>query len=248
MKKRIFVLSLLMLLLSSGAHGIVIKEEARFVGFSTGLTVYVDYMVTDEGSPLSPGGTADFEFVYGDENAYSDSSWYYFYQFENPIDVNIHAFSLNVYPDSVLSAGWISDVDLDEMPFNHTGVAGDHESTSVTVNPDNATFSPGGLLPNLSFDFDTSINLSQHSTVLFLTSLTPPGSKFSTAQNGDSFNGQLPVPIQSQPIIPEPLSVLLLAAGISALLFRTGVFRSIHEFICSQRFKKMRCVFVKVRS
>lgn len=210
----------------SSAYAVVLMDEATFVGFSTGKSTYVDYYVTDEGPVITPGSYT-FNFIHGDATAYTDDSiWYYYYQIENPEDVSIVAFSLNIFPVTVLSAGWIDGVDLDAAPFNHT-VAMEHElsgspAVSGPTSPADASFNPGGIAPNVSYDFDSPTNnltKNEFSTVLFISCKFDPTFKFSTMQNGETFNGSLPVP--TSPLsIPEPMSMILFGGSIVGLVIK----------------------------
>ncbi|MEW6536588.1 MAG: PEP-CTERM sorting domain-containing protein [Candidatus Auribacterota bacterium] len=226
--KRLGILTLAGLILACAVNGsaITVKDEAAFLGVSTGKTNYVDYIYTNDGPILTTSG-ATFNFVHGDAAAYdTDSTWYYYYQVENLFDVDIVAFSLNVNPHTVMSAGWITGVDLDDsLTFNHNGVAGDHE-TAWVVNagdPSSAVFNPSGIAPNVSYDFDSPTNdlyMNEQSTVLFLSCVEPPVFKFSSMQNGESFNGLLPVPQIPQNQIPEPMTLILISSGIASLIVR----------------------------
>lgn len=226
-KPGILVLAGLVLACATTANAVLVKGEAEFKGVSTGLMNYVDYIYTDEGPILTTSG-ATFNFVHGNATTYDvDSSWHYYYQVENFLDVQIVAFSLNVDPNTILSAGWITGVDLDDVTtFDHNGVAGDHEAAWVAgpTDPKSAVFSAGGLAPNVSYDFDKTsgfeLTMNEFSTVLFVSCDQPPIFKFSAMQNGESFNGKLPVP---QNPVPEPMSMILIAASALGLYIRKRI-------------------------
>jgi len=91
------------------------------------------------------------------------------------------------------------------------------------TDPTGAVFNSGGIAPNVSYDFDAPTNdltLDEFSTVLFVTCLHPPVFKFSSMQNGESFNGELPVPMNP---IPEPMSMLLIASSAIGLYIRKRI-------------------------
>jgi hypothetical protein len=210
----------------TSAQAVTVKGQASFLGVSTATTNYVDWIYTSDGAIVAP--SAAFTYAHGDATAYTASTWYYYYQVENVQDVSIFAFSLNVNPNTILSAGFISGADLDAAPFSHTGVVGDVEAApwvAGPTDPSGAVFNPGGIAPNVSYDFDSPSNdltLDEFSTVLFVSCLHPPVFKFSTMQNGESFNGALPVPMDP---IPEPMSMLLIASSAIGLYIRKRINR-----------------------
>ncbi|MEW6536589.1 MAG: PEP-CTERM sorting domain-containing protein [Candidatus Auribacterota bacterium] len=226
--KKMGILALASLIMACATNGsaITVKGEADFLGVSTGLHNYVDYMYTSDG-PVLTTSQATFNFVHGNANGYDvASTWHYYYQVENLLDVDIVAFSLNVDPNTIVSAGWITGVDLDDaLTFNHNGVAGDHEAAWVVNagDPSSAVFNPSGIAPNVSYDFDSPTNdlyMNEQSTVLFVSCNEPPIFKFSTMQNGESFNGLLPVPKNP---VPEPMSMILIATSALGLYIRKRI-------------------------
>jgi hypothetical protein len=62
--------------------------------------------------------------------------------------------------------------------------------------------------------------MNEQSTVLFVSCNEPPVFKFSSMQNGESFNGLLPVPQIPQNQIPEPMTLILISSGIASLIVR----------------------------
>lgn len=224
--KKLLALAALAIVIAAAtsSQAVTVKEQSAFVGINTGTTNYVDWIWTNDG-PIVPSSGA-FTFAHGDAATYdSGSSYYYYYQVEAVNNVDIVAFSLNVNPNTVLTAGFISGVNLDDpLTFNHNGVAGDNEAAVIgPVDPTGVTFNSGGLAPNVSFDFDSptnDLNLNEYSTVLFITCLQPPVMKFSSMQNGDTFVGSLPVP---QNPIPEPMTMLLTAISAIGLYIKKRV-------------------------
>ncbi len=214
------VISLLVLVTAGTAWSITTMGEAEFKGILTGLKNYVDWIVTNDG-PIVTTAQETFVFVHGNANLYDTGSiYYYYYQFENYHNDNIVAFSLNVNPNTVLTAGYMVGVDLDAAPFSHA-VVGDHEAAwNPIVDPASAVFNPGGIAPNVSYNYDPPGNclcMNDTSTVMFISCLEPPVFKFSTAQNGESWNGQLPVPKDP---IPEPMSFFILLIGLAGLVLK----------------------------
>ncbi|MEW6534650.1 MAG: PEP-CTERM sorting domain-containing protein [Candidatus Auribacterota bacterium] len=216
----------LVLLSLSSAQALTVKGETAFAGVSTGTTNYVDYIYTDEG-PILETTDATFNFVKGTAAEYdTGSAWHYYYQVENHHLVDIVAFSLNVFPGTVLTAGWIAAVNIDDAAtFDHNGVAGDHEAAWVAgpTDPSDVLFNPSGIAPNISYDFDTPTNnltVNEYSTVLFISCDQPAGFKFSTMQNGESYNGLLPVPRNP---VPEPISMVLLASSVLGIFLRKRI-------------------------
>lgn len=233
MKSRIIfatAATLISLIMSASSQALVIKGQATYFGIGKGYSAYVDYMYTDEG-PILTTADATFNFIHGDANAYDlGSTYHYYYQVENIHDINIVAFSMNINPSAILSAGWIHNVDLDDVAtFNHNGIPGDVEVSWLNgpTDPADASFNSSGVAPNLSFDFDRDQNCSldnrEFSTVLFISALTPPTSKFSSMQNGEVFVGSLPTPIIPPSSIPEPLTLILTACSAIALYLRKRV-------------------------
>jgi hypothetical protein len=62
--------------------------------------------------------------------------------------------------------------------------------------------------------------MNEQSTVLFVSCNEPPIFKFSTMQNGESFNGLLPVPKNP---VPEPMSMILIATSALGLYIRKRI-------------------------
>lgn len=229
-----------LLLLSIPKHSFseTVKGQASMNGYFTGLTDYIDYLYTSEG-PVVNSNEAVFHFAYGSAADYDVASTYhYYYQIENIHDLSLVAFSINVYPGSVASVGWIDGMNLDDMnTFDHNNVTGDVEIAwnGSPVSPQSARLNPNGLAPNVSFDFDADsgnrIEPYQQSAVLFISGIQNPSFFFTAMQDAEAFTGKLPAPgliaettfggnPNNAPNIPEPATMMLVSAGAGVLLIR----------------------------
>ena len=141
MKKKLFLLALL-ILLSGSVNAAIVQDESELYESFLDVTTYLDTIVMDE--PVDTSNML-FEFEIGDLSAFNGSTYYYFYQLENFItDGELASFSIDVAGSNILSAGYISNpLDLDETPFNHLS-SGDHEfAQTALVLPSNMYLNPG---------------------------------------------------------------------------------------------------------
>ncbi|MEW6536381.1 MAG: hypothetical protein AB1454_12285 [Candidatus Auribacterota bacterium] len=209
----IFVATVILLGYTAGARaGVDFRGEASLMSF-WGYDISVDYIVTQ--TPPSFESTA-FSFGVGNAALYSMSSYFYFYQLENFIDSNIDLFSISLPGEAVLTAGFITGVDLDAAPFSHSVPFETESMTASIVNPDGCYDNVGGMMYSLNWWFDPEMAYDTESTVLFITSTDGPVFRYASAQNGDSFIGNVPAP--DVPAVPEPGAMLLFLSGIIVYL------------------------------
>lgn len=194
------------------------KSEAELYHSFIGTT-YVDYIVTDIMPDIS---NMIFEFEIGDLNAFENSSlYYYFYQVENHLANDaVEYFEIQVDGSAIVTAGYISNpLDLDDVPFSHTGVPGDNEYVQVAlVNPSDMAFYPGGVFPGITipdwfvwdFSFTDPVNPGEESTVLFLTSNLPPAD---TAADALVIDFLLEGTVSGPSAVPEPSAMALFLFG-----------------------------------
>lgn len=201
--------------------------------YRDGRTSRVDWVVSR--TPLTTGASqSDFNFAYnfntgtfqGDYTTYADnSSWYYYYQIENTSGNFATSFALKLEPNSVITAGFILNVDLDtDLDISHldtdVGLAGELESgtAGTPVNFTSASFDSNPPVPNISLNFAFGFKSGFESTVFFITSDSPPEYLIAELLPGaQGPEGMLPVPMQFHDFtIPEPTSMILI--GISAVM------------------------------
>ncbi len=225
----VLVASLFVCVSSSFAARVIPDGEATFVSMHSGQA-YVDYIVSD--TDLATGiPAANFIFstiggvappYKGDKAAYDASTYYYYYQIENDnIDslTTLKQLTLNFFdPAVVISAGFISDADLDDVTtFNHN-VAGEHENVSSLRDPDTSDFDEVSFPPNQTWAFSpTELAIGGESTVLFITSDKQPVLTPAYMLDGTPFYGDLYVP-ESE--IPEPFSIMLIGSGLVGLIIK----------------------------
>ena len=212
----------------------VLKGESELIRPPSGgipeQCVYVDWVVSDH--DLVPSSVTDDKFIFsfltsnpsvtrGDIDIYDNSAYYYYYQLENDEICNdniLNTLSVDLDPGIILSAGYISGLDIDDDLDEMHDLTGEVENNSDgEVDPDQSKFTPIGSTPHQNWQWDLGLDFGEESTILFLTCEMPPMYSPASALSGSrSYDGFMPIPH----LIPEPMSMLLLSASLLALLYR----------------------------
>ena len=195
-------------------------------------SVFIDWIVSDH--DLVPQSVQESEFNFsiltndppntrGDKAAYDASTFFYYYQLENDEDYNynvLNSLSLDLDPGVVVSAGYIVGLDIDNDLIEDHDLAGEEENNSDgEVAPDQSIFAPVGTTPHQNWQWDLGLDFGEESTILFLTCYMPPEYSPASALAGSrSYDGLLPIPNDNT--IPEPMSMLLLGAGVVGMFLR----------------------------
>ena len=212
----------------------VLKGESELIRPASGSIpqqcVYIDWIVSDHN--LIPDSVSEDRFVFsyltnnpsqtrGDIDAYNASTYYYYYQLENDEVCNwnvMNTLSIDLDPGIILSAGYITGLDIDEdldTDHNLTGEVENNDDGEVA--PDVSKFTPVGTVPHQNWQWNLGLMFGEESTILFLTCLMPPQYSPASALSGSrSYDGYMPIPH----LIPEPASMVLLCASLLALLYR----------------------------
>jgi len=150
------------------------------------------------------------------------SAYYYFYQIENPMVTQVTAFTLNLDPNTVLTAGYINtNIDLD------TGLGDDHDLSglgeyegagglsAITA----CSYDPSGTSPNLAVT--VTIPQGYESYIFFVTCASPPRYDISSLHAGaPALDGELPIPMDPETNIPEPATMILFISSVAGYLLR----------------------------
>ncbi len=184
-------------------------------------TAHVDWIVS--ATDMAASGTT-FQFVEGNSGSYANSAYFYFYQVENTTLSSISNFAINLEPDTILSAGWLTSEDIDSSPFNHT-VSLEDESASGTFNPSLGTFNNASTTPNMAWTFtvtgdpDSGLAPGDSSSILFFTSNEPPVYSDAILLSGfPAYSSTVPAP--SSVPVPEPSAMIMVGWGIVAFFAR----------------------------
>ncbi len=219
-----------------------IKGESEFIkgGGTTGLTTYVDWMVCN-GDMTTHIDNSKFVFseiegspgtYRGSITGYRNSTYYYYYQIENPLPgintTTLSTLSLDIDPMLIVSAGYILGADIDIDLTNPStsavelhNITGEYEASGASlVVPSTSSFDDTSVPQNQTWSFSPEIPLGDESVILFLTCYYPPMYSQATILNGAiGYDGQLPIPTTDFPIIPEPTSLFLLLSAIGTIFF-----------------------------
>ncbi len=203
-----------------------------------GLTSTIDWIVSNT-ALTSNIDQNDFVFAYdfstaypattGDYNAYqNESSWYYYFQIENTSGRFLVALSMDIYPDAIISAGFILNADLDtDLNITHSntdpGLSDEIEIPNAPLtNFSIATYDPHPPVPNLAFNVFPALPNNYESTIFFISGTGSPEYYMAKLLGGPQGPiGLLPVPVNS---VPEPISLIMFGVGIFGLY---GKFKSI---------------------
>jgi len=206
-----------------------LKGESEFYRSSTGETIYADWIVStqdlashiDDSNFVFSVLTNDPGNTRGNKTLYNASTYYYYYQLENDNVSNnnlVNAFSLDLDPNVVVSAGYITDVDLDIDLLELHNLTGEAENnTNGEISPDSSKFTPIGSTPHQNWSFDLASG--DETTVLFLTCFMPPEYSPASGLSGAyAYDGYLPIPTLDT--VPEPISIVLLGSSLLALFYK----------------------------
>ena len=213
--------------------GAVMGESMHVRPNGTTQEVFVDWIVSDHDLMPQGIGALDFHFSTviggsggqkGDKAAYDDSKFYYYFQIENDNLYNndvLNTLSVDLDPDLIISAGYITALDIDVDLIETHDLLGEVENVNGNiVDPDQSKFVSVGLIPHQNWEFYFGLLFGEESTILFLTSDTPPQYSFSSLLSGSrSYDGMLPIPA-----IPEPLSMILVGFSCLVVYLRKRVF------------------------
>ncbi|MCD6460648.1 PEP-CTERM sorting domain-containing protein [bacterium] len=208
----------------------ILKGESQLYRPSTGQSVFVDWIVSD--TDLVPQSVADSDFYFslltndppntrGDKAAYDASTYYYYYQLENDDDFNhdiLNTLSVDLDPGVVLAAGYIVGLDLDnDLITDHNLIGEEENNHNGELAPDESKFTSIGSTPHQNWAWNLGMDFGDESTILFLSCVMPPAYGPTSALSGSrSYDGFVPVPH----LIPEPMSMLLLASGVLGMFLR----------------------------
>ncbi len=244
--KKFFSGLLLLVLFSSGsvfAASILRIGESTLTKPGSSENAYVDYLVTDyslmahnsnfvfsnttySSDPWFPSGSI------GNQTAYDNSQFFYYYQLENASSSNLDLLTLYLDPLFITSIGYIVGADLDNVAtFNHNNgvsslvetLSGEHENDSAMIDDaDSADFDTFDSTPNQTWHFTPPMlngdNLE--SCVLFVTSSRGPVDSNVYSRNGGNWSGEAPTPPRPEDSVPEPFSMILLGSGLVGLLIK----------------------------
>ena len=224
-----WILFLSLVSITSSGLAVKLLEGEAILTSSLSGKVSVDYIVSD--TDLA-SGIPESSFVFstiqgsappykGDKTTYDDSVYFYYYQLENfsPESLStIKQLTLNIFADCVCSSGFIIGADLDDISTFDHNIAGEHENVVTVRDPDTADFDDISYPNNQTWAFSpTELAIGGESSVLFLTSMLPPGISPAYALDGTPYAGELPVPV------PEPFSIILIGSGILGLYIRKKI-------------------------
>ncbi len=195
-----------------GAMVITAGEATLSRTLSSGVeTCAVDYMVTDLAYPATSLFPSAFNFSKGNSTAYDSSKYYFYYQLDNTSGTAINGLALNIFPGTIVSAGFVSMADM----FNHATMVG-------PIDPTGSVVKEGDSTPHVAWTFPP-LAIGSFSSVLFLTTNDDIGENDCAALGGyPFFAGMLPVPVPSENI-PEPMSMLMLGFSVLGIYIRKKI-------------------------
>ncbi len=210
MKKVMLFLMGILLVCSVSANATVITAGQSTLTRTLGGSVEscaVDFMVTDTAMVGNSFIPSAFSFSKGDHAAYSSSKYFFYYQLDNTSGTPIDALALNIFPGTIVTAGFVAMSDL----FNHT--------MTGPIDPDGSVVKEGDSVPNVTWTFPP-LDIGSFSSVLFLTTNEGVSENDCAALGGyPFFGGVLPVPGPSENI-PEPLSMVMLGFSVLGMYIR----------------------------
>ena len=215
--------------LESYTTGTIMGESIHIRPNGTTQEVFIDWIVSDHDLLTAAVTEGDFHFstiidgsagIKGNKTIYDGSKYYYYYQIENDLVHNydvLNTLSLDIDPDLILSAGYITGLDIDVDLIETHDLLGEEENvTGTIVDADMSKFVPVGLVPHQNWEFYFGLTFGAESTILFFTSDAPPRYSASSLLAGHrSYDGELPIPS-----IPEPLTMVLLGFGSLVVYIR----------------------------
>ncbi len=210
-----------------------IQGESFFT--QSGQSTYIDYTITDH--DIASG--LDKIFFYGDDAAFSNSQWFYFYQIESLVSgEGVYNFQIYDFDTSSISSyGYFTAADMEAMPFDHNLLSSGNESFEGN---DSNDYIPSNMARNTLYDrfyvgygtltsFPESdppqfpvqntdpIPYYKESAILFITSSNAPDEHSAILKGmayggeGVLLNGEILAPAAS---VPEPSAMLLFLFGL----------------------------------
>jgi len=188
--------------------GIVPDSDIRFADI---LGYFDDPSLDIDGTSDGKKGTID---LFRDGSVY-----YYFYQLENFTSNYATGFTLNLDPDTVLTAGFIyGNYDLDTGLLVNHNLAGENEPTGGKSPIISSTFDPSGTAPNISLSFINGgggLAPQRESWIFFVTCLAPPRYEINSLIAGSPpLFDELPIPTAP---VAEPMSMILFGSFLTGL-------------------------------
>ncbi len=218
--KKIFVITMVIgILCSSGIAmassiepGLGILPVAGEAEFNPIIPIpgqaYVDWIVFNPGAY---NGTAFDDLVTNITGSDSLSQYLYVYQIEargNPAMTDVEDLTIYFSTSMATGAGFLGGTDLDTWHNNGNfgNLATEGEDVGAPIR--NVTFGPTMHTTNITWDFDGTLDSSEESTVLWLTSSYKPGYTLTGISDTTMTSGRVPAPT------PEPASMALLSIGL----------------------------------
>lgn len=193
----------------------IIKGEAAFSSNSTDLG-YIDYIASN----VNIAGNMNKFFYYGDNIAYNNSNWFYFYQVESqaPDSYILSLYIHNLNNLAITSVGYFASFDMEATPFDHNVVGEVSEGTyAYDYYPNKMLLTGSPTTLNVGFGSNPYfLPYGTESRILFISSDNAPDMHDAELVGIEpdapllELEGELPAPSA----VPEPSVLALFIYGL----------------------------------